>query len=131
MAERIRTGLRWSIGIALTAAGLNHFVSTELYVAIMPDYLPWHEALVWISGAAEIVLGIALLVPRTRTLAGWGIIALLIAVFPANLHMALHPERFGDVPSLALYARLPFQLVFIGLGWWAARPDPSPRPPPP
>jgi uncharacterized membrane protein len=103
------------------AAGANHFVNPRFYRAIMPDYLPAHDELVAISGVAEMVGGAALMRPRTRRLGAWWLIATLIAIFPANLHMALHPERYKNVPRNALYARLPFQLVFIAWVRSAAR----------
>ena len=81
---------RLALGLLYIAAGANHFWHTAFYVSIMPPYLPWHLLLVLISGAAEIGLGALVLVPRWSRLAAWGLIALLIAVFPANLHMALH-----------------------------------------
>ncbi len=117
-ARRILLGL---LAIGFVLAGVNHFVNADFYVAIMPPYLPWHLPLVWLSGIAEVALGIAVLMPRTRSLAGWGLIALLVAVFPANLHMALNPGDFADVPRWALYLRLPLQLVLIAWAYWATR----------
>jgi uncharacterized membrane protein len=108
-------------GPLFVAAGANHFLNPRFYRAIMPDYLPAHDELVAASGVAEMVGGMALLHPRTRRLGGWWLIATLIAVFPANLHMALHPERYRKIPPAALYARLPFQLVFIAWVRSAAR----------
>ena len=103
------------------AAGANHFINPRFYRAIMPDYLPAHDELVAASGVAEMVGGAALMGPRTRRFGGWWLIATLIAVFPANLHMALHPERYKNIPRNALYARLPVQLVFIAWVRSAAR----------
>jgi uncharacterized membrane protein len=103
------------------AAGINHFVNPKFYLAIMPDYLPAHQELVDASGVAEIVGGAALLHPATRRFGGWWLIATLIAVFPANLHMALHPERYRKIPPPGLYARLPVQLLFIAWVRGAAR----------
>lgn len=108
------------------AAGVNHFLSPDFYVAIMPPYLPWHLELVYLSGIAEIVCGVGLLIPRTRVLAAWATIALLIAIFPANLHVALN-----DVPlagrtegaGIWNWVRLPFQLVLIAWAWWYTRDD--------
>jgi uncharacterized membrane protein len=100
-------------GPVFIAAGANHFRNPRFYRAIMPDYLPAHDELVAASGVAEIAGGAALLHPRTRRLGAWWLIATLIAVFPANLHMALHPARYKQIPPAGLYARLPFQLVFI------------------
>jgi uncharacterized membrane protein len=96
-------------------------VMPKAYVAIMPDYLPAHKELVAASGVAEIAGGAALMHPRTRRLGAWWLIATLIAVFPANLHMALHPERYKRIPRGALYARLPVQLLFAAWVRSAAR----------
>jgi uncharacterized membrane protein len=92
--------------------GVGHFVATEFYVRIMPPYLPYHRALVLLSGVFEVVLGILFLVPKASRFAAWGLIALLIAVFPANIFMFQHPERFSLPPTLLLL-RLPLQLVLI------------------
>jgi uncharacterized membrane protein len=113
--------LRRLCGPAFVAAGANHFVNPKFYVAMMPDYLPAHQELVDASGVAEIAGGLALMHPATRRLGGWWLIATLLAVFPANLHMALHPDRFRKVPPAALYARLPVQLLFIAWVRAAAR----------
>lgn len=105
---------RGPLALFFVAAGVLHFVKTGWYERIVPPWLPAHRALVYASGVAEIVGGAALLHPRTRRPAGRWLIATLIAVFPANIHMALHPDDYV-VPggATALYARLPFQLVFI------------------
>jgi uncharacterized membrane protein len=103
------------------AAGANHFRNPRFYRAIMPDYLPAHDELVAVSGVAEMVGGAALIHQRTRRFGCWWLIATLVAVFPANLHMALHPERYKNVPPAALYARLPFQLIFVAWVRSAAR----------
>ncbi len=105
------------------AAGINHFANPDFYVAIMPPYLPAHLALVYLSGVFEFVGGIAVLVPSIRALTGWGLILLLIAVFPANLHMALHPGQFPEMQPAALYARLPMQFLLIAWAYWATRPE--------
>jgi uncharacterized membrane protein len=99
-------------------AGIMHFVIPKTYEAIVPDYLPAHRALVYASGVAEIAGGAGVLSPKTRSLGSKLSIATLLAVFPANLHMALHPDRYRKVPGgpPALYARLPVQLLFIA---WA------------
>jgi uncharacterized membrane protein len=100
-------------------SGVNHFVSPRFYRAIVPPSLQ-HEAkrVVELSGLAEIAGGLAVLSPRTRSGAGVYLIALLAAVFPANLYMAREPEQFKKVPRLALYARLPLQPLMM---WWAWR----------
>lgn len=103
-------------------AGIMHFVIPRQYQAIVPDYLPAHRELVVASGLAEIAGGMGVMHPRTRRAASWWSVATLIAVFPANLHMALHPDRYkvpGGRP--ALYLRLPVQLLFIGWALAAGR----------
>jgi uncharacterized membrane protein len=85
---------------------------------MMPDYLPAHSFLVQISGVFEIALGALLLIPKFTRIAAFGIIALLIAVFPANIYMAQHPELFPEFSRAALYARLPLQLVLILWAYW-------------
>ncbi len=107
------------------AAGVNHFVDTPFYQSITPPYLPWPYALVIVSGVAEIVLGFGLLVPKLSRLSAWGLIALLIAVFPANIHMAAHPELFPTIPVVALWIRLPVQGVLILWAYWYTRTDVS------
>jgi uncharacterized membrane protein len=106
-------------GPGLTLAGLNHFAMTKAYVAIMPDYLPAHRELVYLSGVAESASGLASMHPRTRRVGGVLGIATLIAIFPANVHMAQHPERYPKIPPWALYARLPLQALFIYWVWRA------------
>ncbi len=96
-------------------AGAMHFVVPKTYRKIMPPYLPAPDAMVYASGLAEIAGGAGLMRPDHRRLAGWWLIATLVAVFPANLHMALHPDEYPDVPggARALWGRLPFQGVFV------------------
>lgn len=95
--------------------GVAHFVATETYMKIMPPYLPYHRALVLVSGVFEVALGSILIVPATTRLAAWGLIALLVAVFPANVYMYQHAEIFNISPMLLLM-RLPLQGVLI---YWA------------
>jgi uncharacterized membrane protein len=113
--------MRWLFGILFVAAGVNHFVKPDFYVKIMPPYLPWHLELVYISGMCEAALGLLLLIPRTTVLAAWGLIALLIAVFPANIHMALHPHDYPNIAEALLWARLPLQGVLILWAFWFTR----------
>src|SRR3954449_7390735 len=98
-------------------AGVMHFVIPRQYEAIVPDYLPAHRELVAASGVAEIAGGLGVMHPRTRRIASWWSVATLVAVFPANLHMALNPDRY-QVPGgrPALWLRLPVQGLFIA---WA------------
>ena len=122
MKAQAREILRWIYGVLFALAGANHFVHTDFYVGIMPPYLPWPLALVYVSGVAEFALGIALLFRRTERLAAWGMIALIVAVTPANLHMAVHAELYPDYSPFALWARLPLQIVLIAWAWWYTRP---------
>jgi uncharacterized membrane protein len=104
-------------------AGISHFTNPDFFVAIMPPYLPSPLALVHVSGVFEILGGLGVLLPQTRRVAGYGLLALLVAVYPANIHMALNPDRFPDISPTALYARLPMQFVFAAAVWWAIRPE--------
>lgn len=131
MSNDVRTGraknLLWSAGLALCAvfyiaAGANHFINEAFYLKIMPSYLPWHSELVAISGIAEIVLGLGLLVNRTRRWAAYGIIALLIAVFPANIY-AFQNQHLLPAPGWAHLLRLPLQGVLIAWAWLYTRRD--------
>ena len=114
--RRARPILRWLLGLCFVAAGLNHFIAPRFYLPIMPPALPWPLALIYVSGVAEILGGIGVLIPSMRKLAGWGLIALLIAIFPANLYAAFHGA--GSIPPWILWARLPFQVVFIAWVYW-------------
>ena len=105
-------------------AGVMHFLHPRFYLQIMPPALPAHAELVALSGVAEILLGVGLVVPGTRRLAAWGVIALLIAVYPANIYQALHNPpldyrpAFMDQPShAALWMRLPLQFVLMYWAW--------------
>jgi uncharacterized membrane protein len=108
--------LKLIAGPFFVAAGLLHFVKPRLYEAIMPDYLPARRGLVYASGVAEVIGGVGLLHPSAavRRWSGRWLVATLVGVFPANLHMALNPERYPQIPGgrKALCARLQFQLVF-------------------
>lgn len=110
------------LGVVFMIAGSLHFIRPATYEAIMPGYLPWHRELVAASGLAEIAGGIAALFPQLHPFARWWLIALLIAVFPANLHMALNPEDIkglpDSIPAWTLWLRLPGQLLFI---FWVVR----------
>jgi len=116
-----RSAARVVLAVFFVVAGVNHFRSPAIYLGMMPSWLPWPAALNAISGVAEILGGIGLLVPATRRVAGWGLIALLIAIFPANVHVALQGHMPGTNFSPAiLWLRLPFQLLFVAWVWWVA-----------
>jgi uncharacterized membrane protein len=114
----IKSVLRIVFALFFVGAGVNHFIVTDFYLRMMPTYLPLHLELVQISGVAEVVLGVLLLVPDQAAAAAWGLIALLIAVFPANVHMALHPEAFPQFGATALWLRLPIQALLIAWAFW-------------
>jgi uncharacterized membrane protein len=111
----------------MVGAGAMHFLRPEPYLQMMPSALPAPGALVAISGLAEIAGGLGLILPATRRLAAWGLIALFVAVFPANLNMALNDLPLGDtvVPTWALWARLPLQALLIA---WAYQYAKAPTP---
>lgn len=113
---------RTALGAFFISAGVNHFLIPRTYQSIVPPIMRENaERLVVVSGVAEIAGGVGVLLPRTRRLAGLGLIALLAAVFPANLFMAREPERFPRIPRWALYARLPLQPLMMRWAWRATR----------
>ena len=123
---RTKRVLLWLMAGFYVVAGFNHLMNPDFYLAIMPPGLPSPEWLNVISGLAEIVLGVFLLEPRVRVLAAWGIIALLIAVFPANVYVAtanvgLPDGTPGTGNALLNWVRLPFQGLFVAWAWWYTR----------
>ena len=108
------------MGTAYIYVGLRHFIDPNFFMAIMPDYLPYHLEAVYVSGVFEIILGGMLLYKKTRRLAGWGLIALLIAVFPANIYLAQNEtaQQSLDISQFVAIIRLPFQFLFISLAYW-------------
>jgi len=116
-----RAILRWLLAAFMMAAGAIHFRAPALYAAMMPGWLPRPSLLSAVAGAREVLGGAGLLVPRLRKAAGWGLIALLVAVFPANLHVALEGRMPGFAFSPAtLWIRLPLQGVLIGWAAWVS-----------
>jgi uncharacterized membrane protein len=110
------------LGGAFVGAGFNHFAMPRAYERIVPPSLkPWARELVVLSGVAEIAGGVGVLLPWTRRASGLGLIALLAAVFPANLYMARSPQEFRRIPRWALYARLPLQPLMMWWAWSATR----------
>src|SRR5678816_2910870 len=122
---RPKSILRWALTVFMVGAGANHFINPEMYLAMMPAELPAHELLVMISGVAEIAGGLGLILPATRRLAAWGLVALYVAVVPANLNMALNdiPLNGVHLPAWALWGRLPLQVVLIAWAYWLTRRD--------
>jgi uncharacterized membrane protein len=121
----LKTILRIVFALFFIGAGVNHFIRTDFYLRMMPAYVPMHLTMVQASGIAEVVLGLLLLVPQTTAIAAWGLIALLIAVFPANVQMALHPETFPEFQPTALWLRLPLQFVMLAWAYWLTRRNPG------
>ena len=115
MSPSVRNFWRWLLAAFFVVAGANHFISPGPYLRMMPEYLPAPAALVWISGVAEILGGLGILFAGSRVLAAWGLIALLVAVFPANLNVALHGWPGSNIPTWVLWLRLPLQLLLIWL----------------
>lgn len=121
--RKLKLILKYLLCVFYVLAGVNHFINPGFYLKIMPPYLPWHLFLVYASGVLEIVLGCIILWPSLTRIAAWGLIALLIAVFPANIHMAINPELYPEISPLALWLRLPLQAVLIAWAYWYTRPD--------
>lgn len=116
-----KTILLWLMGLLYIFAGYMHFAHPEYYAGAMPPYLPAHLFLIYASGVAEVAGGIGVLIPQTRKAAAWWLIATLIAIFPANVHIALHNvAMFGNAEGAGIWnwVRLPFQAVFIAWAWW-------------
>ncbi|MFT7154621.1 MAG: putative membrane protein [Bacteroidia bacterium] len=99
-------------------AGVNHFLKPKFYLRLMPPYLPWHKAMNYLSGVIEVLLGVLLFFPAYSTIAAWGVIALLIAVFPANIYHLTSAKPGGKEPIWGLWLRLPFQALFLLWAWW-------------
>jgi uncharacterized membrane protein len=107
----------YSMVIFYVAAGINHFWHPRMYKSIMPPYLPYHLPLVYISGICEIAFALLLLPAFTRWLAAWLIIAMLIAIFPANIQMAINYSRRHNPYTWLAILRLPIQLLLIAWAW--------------
>ena len=108
------------LGAFFLVAGTLHFARPRMYVAMMPDALPAKRDLVYASGAAELAGAAAVLHRRTRVAGGWWLIATLVGVFPANVHMAVHAQRFRTIPEPLLWLRLPLQALLVAWAWRTA-----------
>ena len=123
--ERLKRPLCYLMGAIYVVAGVTHFVSPDGFVQIVPPWLPAPLLLVYLSGAAEITLGLGVIYPKTRRFAAWGLVALLLAVFPANVYMAtsgvvVTGTTLGtlDPSPLVRWGRLPLQAVLVAWAWW-------------
>ena len=121
----MRTRPHRLVGALFVATGALHFVAPRSYERIVPRHLPARRQLVYASGAAEIAGGLGALHPRTRVAAGWWLAATLLAVFPANVAMAVHGDRFAATPAPLLWLRLPLQAPLV---WWVLRATSRRRP---
>ena len=113
------------LGGFFVAAGALHFIKPRPYEAIMPEALPAHRELVYLSGVAEMAGGAGVLADPTRRAAGWWLIATMLAVFPANINMAIEAEHFEDIPEPLLWARLPLQAAVVYWIWRVAVREPT------
>lgn len=115
---------RGALALIMIVAGILHLVATDAYVSIMPDYLPLHRELIYLSGCLEILFGLGLLWHKIRETAGNCLILLYLAVLPANIEMAMQGFQLAgfQIPAFLLWARLPFQLVLIYWSWRVSRP---------
>ena len=121
--------MAWGLlALFMIAMGIGHFTATVFFLRAMPPWLPWHLELVYLSGVCEIAGGLGLLIPRLRVAAAWGLVALFIAVFPANIYVAVNGVQLTPEPVApwVWWARLPFQALFIAWAWWMTREDPGP-----
>ncbi|MFN0084087.1 MAG: MauE/DoxX family redox-associated membrane protein [Blastocatellia bacterium] len=116
--NKFKLVMKYLLAGFFVAAGVNHFVNPDFYLRIMPPYLPWPSALHLLAGALEAALGVMILIPRLQNRAAWGMIALLLAVYPANLHMAFNQHLYPEVPASFHWIRLPLQFVLIAWAWW-------------
>ena len=126
--SKLRGALRSLLALIMVGAGVAHFAMPEGFERIVPAFLPAPHALVLVSGVFEILGGVGLLVPRSRRFASYGLIALFVAVFPANLNMALNDIQpiDGHVPTFLLWLRLPLQAALIAWAWWVGKTPAAP-----
>ncbi|MGG6242021.1 DoxX family protein [Nodosilinea sp. AN01ver1] len=117
--------LRVILAVCMVVAGVLHFVVPQPFIRIVPGFLPAPAALVYISGVIEILLALGLLLPSTRRFSAWGLVLLFIAVYPANLNMAINHIQISGIPDTWWFhaIRLPFQFVLIAWAYWYTRPE--------
>lgn len=118
----IKLILKYLLAIAFVLAGINHFLNPAFYLRMMPPYFPAPSFLIYLSGFLEIALGILLVIPKYTRRAAWGIVALLVAVYPANFYMAQNPELFSEFSPWMIRLRLPLQFIIIAWAHWFTRP---------
>ncbi|MFP6806203.1 MAG: hypothetical protein VB957_03310 [Pseudomonadales bacterium] len=121
MKKYLRYGGLGIVFLWFFGGGVMHFINPDIFVAIVPPWVPYALAAVYISGFFEVVLALLIIWPKSRPMAGWGLVALTIAVTPANVHMWLHPELFPEVDPSDLSVRLVIQVVLLFTIWWSTR----------
>ena len=123
--NNLKSLLKWPFAALFIISGIGHFVKSDTYLRLMPPYLPYHSELVALSGVVEAVLGLLLLAPRTQRIAAYGLMATLVAIFPANIHAALTAgtpnEAMPGVSVTLAWLRLPIQPVLILWAYWYTR----------
>jgi len=124
--NRQKDTLRVILAVCMVVAGVLHFAQPDPFIRIVPGFLPAPATLVYLSGAIEMLLGVGLLVPATRQFSAWGLVVLFIAVYPANLNMAINHIKIAGIPDTWWFhaIRLPFQLVLIAWAYWLTQPSP-------
>lgn len=118
---RFKNIFRMFYGLGFIAAGISHFIIPGHYEPTIPPFLPAPELLNILAGVFATVLGALLIWPKTSRYAAWGIIVFLLAVFPSNIHMAMHPELYPQIPELSLWLRLPLQTLLISMAYWLSK----------
>lgn len=121
MKEKLKQASIYFMGCSYIAVGITHFVNPDFFLNIMPPYLPFHLELVYLSGLIEIILGTLLMIKSYQIYAAWGLMALLIAVYPANIYLAFNEgpqQALGVSQLMAAWIRLPLQFVFLGIAYW-------------
>jgi len=113
-----RKAALFSFSFIFIYVGIDHFLNPKFYLSIMPPILPFHLAAVLLSGFFEIIGGIGILIPSLRKKAAWGLAALIVAVYPANIYLAQTNGAAMNTSALVAWGRLPFQFLFIGIAYW-------------
>lgn len=123
--SNIRQRLRYLLAVLFLCSGVYHFISPETYLSMMPIYVPYPETANYLSGATEILGGIGVVLPRWQRAAGWGLIVLLVALLPANLHMAMNGWESVTLPKWILWLSVPLQFLLMAWVYYACLSDPK------
>jgi len=118
------------VGLLFKLAGINHLLNSDFYANVMPPYIPAHLTMIYVSGFFQVLGGVGVFIPKLPRAAGWGLIALLIAVFPVHLHMVRYPSKYPLFPYWAIVTRIPLQFILIVWVEWSTRyhsTDPNPE----